>query len=222
MPAAGIGPSPADFIRTRLPLVPLSFRPDIALHQPTPKSGLIGFLASQGRTDDPPFWAYAWAGGAALALYLRDHQEIVDGRSVLDFGAGSGLVGIAAAKAGATEVLAFEPDPLGQTALALNTEANGVSITSATADADAQIVLAGDVFYDADVAARTLPTLAAHAARGATVLIGDPFRRDLPRDRIEQIGAYDVPDMGSAALVRAGIFALRPWNIGYAPAILPP
>lgn len=210
MPASGIDASPEDFIRARLTLTPLSFRSDIALYQPTPRSGLIAFLASQGRTDDPPFWAYAWAGGAALALYLRDHRQTVAGRSVLDFGAGSGLVGIAAAKAGAAAVLAFEPDPLGQTALALNAEANGVRITSANADAEADIVLAGDVFYDADVAARTLPTLAAHAARGATVLVGDPFRRDLPRDRLEQIGAYDVPDMGSAALVRAGIFALRP------------
>ena len=198
------------FIRARFVLESLPFRPDIALYLPTPQSGLIGFLDAEGHAQTPPYWAYAWAGGAALALYLRDHPERVAGRSVLDFGAGSGLVGIAAAKAGARQVMAFEPDPLGRIAAAINAEANGVELDEGTAQSPADVVLAGDVFYNADVAARTLPALRAHAQRGATVLVGDPFRRHLPLSALELLAEYEVPDMGGPAPVRAGIFALRP------------
>ena len=210
-------PRPDDFIRTRLTLAPLSFRPDIALYRPTPKSGLIAWLAQQGRADDPPYWAYAWAGGAVLALYLQDHPEIVAGKTVLDFGAGSGLVGIAASLAGAAKVWAIEPDPLAHSAMVLNAEANGVVLKSWTEPAlpHVDIILAGDVFYDATVAQRTLPILTAAAAR-STVLIGDPFRRDLPLERLDLLAEYAVPDMGGGAPVRAGVFALRPGNIGNA------
>ncbi|WIY52668.1 50S ribosomal protein L11 methyltransferase [Devosia sp. YIM 151766] len=210
MPAARVSLSPEDFIRTRLALAPLPFRPDISLYRPTPGSGLNAWLAEQGRAGVPPYWAYAWAGGAALALYLRDHPELVSGRTVLDFGAGSGLAGIAAAKAGAGRVTALEPDPLGQAAARLNAEANGVELSIGTELPKTDIVLAGDVFYTAEVAARTLPVLSQAAERGATVLIGDPFRRDLPLDHLELLAEYRVPDMGSGAPVRAGIFALRP------------
>ena len=199
--------SPKDFIRTRLTLTPLGFRPDISLYRPTPQSGLIAWLAEQGRADEPPYWAYAWAGGAALALYLRDHPELVAGKRVLDFGAGSGLVGIAAARAGA-KVLALEPDPIGRVALMLNAEANGVTLTLCEDPPEADVILAGDVFYSAAVAQRTLPVLAQLAKR-ATVLVGDPFRRDLPLDRLALSAEYDVPDMGGGAPVRAGVFSLR-------------
>jgi predicted nicotinamide N-methyase len=207
LPAAGIG-EVEDYIRTRFALEPLAFRPDISLYRPTPKSGLAAFLEARDRADEPPYWAYAWAGGAALALYLMDHPDLVRGRTVLDFGSGSGLVAIAAAKAGAT-VSAFEPDALGQVALALNANVNGLDVALADPDAPAEIVLAGDVFYDADVAKRTLPVLLAHRARGATVLIGDPYRRDLPQNAMTRVADYDVPDMGGER-VRAGVFALRP------------
>lgn len=200
--------SAEEFIRQRLVLSPLSFRPDILLYRPTPKSGLIGWLAEQDRADDPPYWAYAWAGGAVLAVYLSEHSEMVAGKTVLDFGAGGGLVGIAAAKAGAM-VMAFEPDPIGRVATRLDAEANAVEITVITEIADAEIVLAGDVFYDAAVAARTLPTLLELAGRGATVLVGDPFRRDLPARQLELIAEYEVPDFGSDLCVRAGVFSLR-------------
>lgn len=218
LPAPGVTSRAEDFIRTRLTLAPLPFRPYITLYRPTPKSGLIAWLAQQGRADDPPYWAYAWAGGAVLALYLQDHPESVAGKTVLDFGAGSGLVGIAAALAGAAEVWAIEPDPLAHSAMVLNAEANGVVLKSWTEPdlPPIDIVLAGDVFYDAAVAQRTLPILSAAAERNQ-VLIGDPFRRDLPLERLTALAEYTVPDMGGGAPVRAGVFALRPGNIGNAP-----
>lgn len=211
-----MSPSPEDYIRQRLTLAPLSFHPDISLYRPTPKSGLISFLAQRGRADDPPYWAYAWAGGAALALYLKDYPESVAGKTVLDFGAGSGLVGIAAALAGAS-VLAFEPDPLAHVAMRLNAEANDVAIASSIGPGlpEVDIILAGDVFYDASIARRTLPTLSAVAGK-TKVLVGDPFRRDLPLDHLDLIAEYTVPDMGGTAPVCAGVFILRPAHIGNA------
>jgi predicted nicotinamide N-methyase len=209
VPASRVSLSPQQFIRERLVLAPLPFRPDISLYRPTPKSGLIGWLAEQDRADTPPYWAYAWAGGAVLATYLAEHPEVVAGRSVLDFGAGGGLVAIAAARAGAT-VTAFEPDPIGRAAIALNAEANGVSIAISDAIVEAEVGLAGDVFYDADVAAATLPALTHLAAQGTRILVGDPFRRDLPLDHLELIAEYRVPDFGSDAPVRSGVFALKP------------
>ncbi len=209
LPASGINASPKNFIRQRFALEKLAFRPDIALYQPTPKSGLTRFLAEQDRADTPPYWAYPWAGGAALALYLRDCPKSVAGRSVLDFGAGSGLVGIAAAKAAAGSVFAFEPDPVGRVALELNADANHVALTLSDAHAPAEIILAGDVFYDSTVGAKTLPVLLNHAERGAKVFVGDPFRRALPLPLLDQIEEYQVPDMGGGALVRAGVFVLR-------------
>ncbi|ODT80074.1 MAG: hypothetical protein ABS76_17980 [Pelagibacterium sp. SCN 64-44] len=210
VPASGLSPAPADFIRSRLALEPLPFRPDISLYRPTPRSGLHAWLAAGGRDGAAPYWAYAWAGGAALALYLRDHPECVAGRSVLDFGAGSGLVAIAAARAGAAAVFAVEPDPVGRVAARLNAEANQVTLTLIDAMAGTDIVLAGDVFYDPAIAARTLPLLQEALASGAEVLVGDPFRRDLPHAAIQQIAEYSVPDMGSETPVPAGIFALHP------------
>lgn len=211
--------SPETFIRERLTLAPLPFRPDISLYRPTPKSGLIAWLAEQGRADDPPYWAYAWAGGAVFTLYLQEHPEIVADKSVLDFGAGSGLVGIAAALAGAAKVWTIEPDANAQSAILLNAEANGVSLTPWTEPRLPQVdlILAGDVFYDATVAQHTLPVLLAAAERSITVLVGDPFRRDLPLDHLDLVAQHTVPDMGGGAPVRAGIFALRPVNIGNAP-----
>ncbi|MHA6300244.1 class I SAM-dependent methyltransferase [Devosia sp. CAU 1758] len=201
-----------EFIRQRLTLKPLPFRPDISLYSPTPRSGLNGWLAAEGHDEAPPYWAYAWGGGAVLALYLRDHPELVLGRTVLDFGAGSGLVGIAALKAGAACAWAIETDPVGQVALRLNAEANGVDLPLWTGAEwpQADVVLAGDIFYLPEVVDRTLPILTQSAARGATVVIGDPFRRDLPLDRLKLLTEYQVPDMGSNGPVRAGIFALHP------------
>lgn len=210
--------SPADYIRKRFALAALSFRPDISLYRPTPKSGLISFLAQQGRADDPPYWAYAWAGGAVLAVHLAEHPHVVAGKIVLDFGSGSGLVGIAAAKAGAEKVWAIEPDLLAHAAMLLNAEANGVMLESWTGAGlpEVDLILAGDVFYDVAVARHTLPALLA-AATKTKILVGDPFRRDLPLDHLDLLAEYQVPDMGGGEPARAGVFALHPRNIGNAP-----
>lgn len=211
MPIAGLNQRARDFIGQRLPLRTLPFRPDMSLHTPTPQSGLIGWLAGEGLDDAAPYWAYAWGGGAALALYLHEHPEAVAGRIVLDFGAGSGLVGIAAAKAGAVKIWALDSDPIAPAALALNAEANGVSIDIWDQPhlPPADIILAGDVFYDSDVVAVTLPLLRRAAASGTTILVGDPYRKSLPLDHLSLIADYAVPDMGGGAPTRAGVFALH-------------
>lgn len=200
------------YIQTRLHLTPLAFRSDICLYRPNPQSGLTTWLAARNLADRPPYWAYSWAGGAALALYLVDHPEVVSGHTVLDLGAGSGLVGIAAAKAGAARVLAMESDPLGRIAIALNAAANGAIISLAEAPAVTQVdvVLAGDVFYDSGVRRIMLPLLEQALGAGAKVLVGDPFRTSLPLERLEELARFFVPDFGTGEVgVEAGVFALR-------------
>jgi predicted nicotinamide N-methyase len=212
VPIAGLTQRAESFIAQRLTLRALPFRPDISIYTPTPQSGLIGWLASEGLDDIPPYWAYAWGGGAALSLYLRDHPQELAGKSVLDFGAGSGLVGLAAAKAGAGQIWAMDADPVARVALQLNAAANqaGIALWELPHLPDAAIVLAGDVFYDPVIVADTLPLLETAAKRGARVLVGDPFRRSLPLDRLEPLATYQVDDMGGTAPVRAGVFALHP------------
>lgn len=146
----------------------------------------------------PPFWAFAWAGGQALARYVLDHPEIVRGQSVLDVASGSGLVAIAAMKAGATSALAIDIDAFASHAAILNAELNSVSVQTSDADpvgqpTDAQVILVGDLFYDRDLAPRVLDWLIAQQNAGKRVLIGDPGRTYLPRDKLEQIAAYDIP-----------------------------
>ena len=136
----------------------------------------------------PPFWAFAWAGGQALARYLLDHRGVVAGQRVLDFAAGSGLVGIAAAMAGAASVEACEIDEFAVEAIALNAALNGVQVAPRLGDlvgtdAGWDVVLAGDVSYQKDMAEAATAWLASLAARGADVLIGDPGRAYLARDR---------------------------------------
>jgi predicted nicotinamide N-methyase len=148
----------------------------------------------------PPFWAFAWAGGQGLARYVLDHPQIVRGKSVLDFACGSGLVGIAAAKAGAARVLAADADPHCEAAVRLNTAANAVGIDyTATdlidTDAGWDVVLAGDVFYDRELSSRLIPWFGKLVARGATVLIGDPGRAYLPKERLESLDVYEVSVM---------------------------
>jgi predicted nicotinamide N-methyase len=149
----------------------------------------------------PPFWAFAWAGGQALARYLLDHPDEVAGKRVLDFAAGSGLQAIAAAKAGAAEVTASEVDPFATAAIGLNAALNGVEIAVFEADvidsdqsdrADWDVVLAGDVFYERDLAARVEPWLRRLAGGGVVVLVGDPGRGFLPKAGLERVIAYAV------------------------------
>lgn len=147
----------------------------------------------------PPFWAFAWAGGQALARYILDHPQIVAGKRVIDFASGSGIVAIAAAKAGAAQVLAADIDPFCGAALAANAEANGVSCDFTDADLldspppPADVILAGDICYEKPLAARVLAWLGAARGAGATVLIGDPGRSYFPREGLDKLAEYQVP-----------------------------
>jgi len=146
----------------------------------------------------PPFWAFAWAGGQGLARYVLDHPDTVRGMRVLDFAAGSGLVGIAAAKAGAAAVTCADIDPFCRAAVSFNAAANGVAVGFAAddlvgTDGGWDVVLAGDVFYEKPFADRLVPWLSALAARGARVLVGDPGRAYLPKEGLERRAVYEVP-----------------------------
>ena len=146
----------------------------------------------------PPFWAFAWAGGQALARYILDNPEVVAGKRVIDFASGSGIVGIAAMKAGATDVLAADIDGFCGAALALNAQANGVAVDFTDANLldapapEADVILAGDICYEKPMADAVMAWLAAARARGATVLIGDPGRSYFPRSGLTKLAEYQV------------------------------
>ncbi|EKF61362.1 hypothetical protein QWE_02295 [Agrobacterium albertimagni AOL15] len=146
----------------------------------------------------PPFWAFAWAGGQGLARYVLDHPETVRGKRVLDFASGSGMVAIAAAKAGAAEVLAADIDPWARTAVRLNAALNDVSVDCTTEDligrsVDVDVILAGDVFYDSDFARALVTWFADMAKDGCLVLVGDPGRSYRPTEHLEPLATYEVP-----------------------------
>lgn len=147
----------------------------------------------------PPFWAFAWAGGQALARYILDNPQIVAGRRVIDFASGSGLVGIAAMKAGAASVLAADIDVFCGAALALNAAANGVEIAFTDTDLldapppAADVILAGDICYEKPLAQKVMAWLGAGRTAGATVLIGDPGRSYFPREGLVKLAEYQVP-----------------------------
>ncbi|MFN3523852.1 MAG: class I SAM-dependent methyltransferase [Phenylobacterium sp.] len=147
----------------------------------------------------PPFWAFAWAGGQALARYVLDHPAEVAGKRVVDFASGSGIVAIAALKAGAAHVLAADIDPFCAAAMALNGEANGVVADFTDQDLldapppDADVFLAGDICYEKPLAERVMAWLAAARDRGARVLIGDPGRSYFPREGLTRLAEYQVP-----------------------------
>lgn len=146
----------------------------------------------------PPFWAFAWAGGQGVARHILDHPETVLGKTVLDFASGSGLVAIAAMKAGGKSVMASDIDPFALPAIEINAAANSVSITPTLTDLIDQdhgweVVLAGDVFYEKPLADRLIPWFSKLAERGASIIVGDPGRSYLPKDRLEQLAVYTVP-----------------------------
>lgn len=168
----------------------------------------------------PPYWAFAWAGGQGLARYVLDNPGIVSGLRVLDFASGSGLVGIAAAKAGARSVLCADVDPFCAAALRLNTAANGVSAEFlgedlVGADLGWDVLLAGDVFYDRAMSARVLPWFGALADRGATVLVGDPGRTYLPKAGLAALAIYHVAV--TRALEDAEVKRTTVWRYDMAP-----
>jgi predicted nicotinamide N-methyase len=167
-----------------------------------------------------PFWAFAWAGGLGLARYVCEHPGEVRGRRVLDFATGSGLVAVAAARAGAATVAAADIDPFAEAAVAMNARANGVRIAFVRRDLldepppDADVLLAADTWYEGPLAERVLPWLRTAAARGTRVLVGDPGRRYLPDPAtagLVELARYDVHTttvLEDRALVEARVFAL--------------
>jgi predicted nicotinamide N-methyase len=214
---AGRGVDRAAFIRANLRLRPVPSVPEISLHAAHPGSNLWRLTGRSGE-GPPPYWAYVWAGGAVLARYLLDRPEGVRGRNVLDLGAGCGIVGIAAAKAGAMSVTAAEIDRNGVAAIGLNAKANGVAIEIIGGDptlgdppSGLDLVAVGDLFYAAALARRVTAFLDRCVAAGADVLVGDPGRAFLPRDRLEPVAEYAVPDFGDggAALKPSTVFSYR-------------
>jgi predicted nicotinamide N-methyase len=150
-------------------------------------------------TLPPPFWAFAWLGGQALARYVLDTPAEVAGRRVLDLATGSGLCALAAVRAGAAHVEGVDVDPVAVVAAGLNAERNGAEVVLHARDLldeplapDVDVVLAGDVFYDAAMAERVLPWLLAASRGGARVLLGDPGRHYLPRALLTELAAYDL------------------------------
>ena len=165
----------------------------------------------------PPFWAFAWLGGQAVARYVLDHVDEVAGKRVLDLATGSGLCALAARLAGAGDVLAADIDPFVEAAVGLNAAANGLAVAVTIADLlqqpppDVEVVLAGDVFYEQEMATAFGGWLHAAAAGGARVLVGDPGRHYLPRSGLTELAAYDVPttrELEGVEVKRVKVFAL--------------
>lgn len=204
------------FIAQNLQLLPVPGLDGIRLYTAHARSGL-GRLTGVG-LGKPPYWAYPWAGGLVLARHVLQHPQLVAGSRIVDLGAGSGLVGIAALRAGAAHATAIDTDPYAAACVGLNAEANAVALEIRCADIldgdppDADLILAGDVFYDAEVAARMLPFLRRCRQAGIAVLIGDPGRTPLPLARLSQVASYDVADFGTGgggSTPASGVFELR-------------
>lgn len=195
--------APADhavFIRAHTRLLPVPHAPEIRLHLADEATDL--WQKTEEELDQiglpPPFWAFAWAGGQALARYVLDNSALVRGMRTLDAASGSGLVAVAAAKAGAASVEARDIDDFAIAAIQLNAAANGVRVDAQHADSVGidegwDAIFAGDICYERDMAERMVGWLERLHGRGALVLIGDPGRSYLPRERLEALATYQVP-----------------------------
>jgi predicted nicotinamide N-methyase len=214
---------PAAFIRANTQLLRPPLVPEIALHL---ASEIVPIwrkteeeLAAAG--VPPPYWAFAWAGGQALARYVLDHPGVVRGLRVLDFASGSGLAAIAAMKAGAANVIASEIDDFAVAAIALNAGVNTVEIESVNADIVGRdngwdVVLAGDVCYEREMSDRVFDWLKRLQARGATVLIGDPKRNYLPKSNLSEVAAYDVEttrELEDREVRRTKVWSVSGWSL---------
>ena len=211
---------PENFIRANTRLRPVPLVPEIAI-----------FVADEAvplwqKTEEelneaglpPPFWAFAWAGGQALARYVLDHAELVVGKRVLDLASGSGLVGIAAMKAGAREVTAVDIDRFAGVAAYINAAENAVALEICADDllrnaGDTQwdAILAGDIFYERDTAELAFAFLARQARDGASILIGDPGRSYLPKDKLKHLAEYRVPvtrELEDAEIKRTSVWTI--------------
>ncbi|HZW15437.1 MAG TPA: methyltransferase [Brevundimonas sp.] len=212
-------PDPPAFILANTRLQPVPHAPEISLwlaDEVTPlwrlteeELGEIGL--------PPPFWAFAWAGGQGLARWLLDNPSEVAGKRVLDFAAGSGLVGVAAMKAGAASVVCADIDPFCAAAVALNADANGVTLDFTAADLlgapppEVEVICAGDVCYERPMTDRVLAWLAQAKANGTSVLIGDPGRTYFPREGLTFLAEYRVPttrELEDQEVKRSSVWAL--------------
>ena len=207
------------FVLANSTLRPVPLVPEVSLHLADDAFSLWEQVERElGQPDQPPpFWAFAWPGGLALARFLLDHPEHVAGRRVLDLGSGSGLIAVAALLAGASSAHASELDPFAAASIGLNAAANGVSV-AITGDVlggageGADVVLAGDIWYERRLAERAADLLGRASARGAGVLVGDIGRAFLPRALMREVAAYDVPviaELEDADVKRVLILTLR-------------
>jgi predicted nicotinamide N-methyase len=209
-------PVPESFVRDHTCPVRPALVPEVVLQVASDVVALWEAIEEERGTapTEPPFWAAAWPGGQALARHVLDVPETVAGRSVLDLGSGSGLVAVAAALAGAREVVASEIDPFGHAAIAVNAAANGIAPVAAVGDVLGEpppavdVVLAGDVCYDRVMSERVLPWLEAARARGAEIYLGDPGRPYVPTDRLEAVATFDVPDTEGPQVRRTTVWRL--------------
>ena len=211
----------AAFIRANTMLRPVPLVPEISIYVADEAVPLWHKteeeIGEQGLP--PPFWAFAWAGGQALARHILDHPQIVRGKTVLDLASGSGLVGIAAIKAGAAAVTVADIDEFALSAARLNAAHNNVALATVVGDLlDGEnrqrwdVILAGDIFYERDTAARAFNFLNRNAARGTVVLIGDPGRSYLPREKLHKIADYSVPvtrELEDTEIKQTAVWMLR-------------
>jgi len=207
--------NPADFIRANTELLSPPLVPEVRLHLATEMVPL--WRKSEEELEamgvPPPYWAFAWAGGQALARYVLDNPETVRGKSILDLGSGSGLVGIAAMKAGARSVLGADIDKYAGAALALNAQANGVAVDATTDDLIGRdgawdIILVGDLCYERPLAEKLLVWL---SARKGAALLGDPGRSYFPKAGVERLALYNVQvtrDLEDREIRETGVYRL--------------
>jgi len=209
--------TPEDFITANARLIAPPLVPEIRLHLATEVVPLWRAteeeLAKEG--VPPPYWAFAWAGGQALARYVLDHPSLVQGKRVLDIGAGSGLVALAAAKAGAATVLAADIDAFACAAIRLNAAANNCVVAVTQDDVIGtngawDVILVGDLFYERPLAERLLAWL---APLSAVALLGDPGRNYFPKTDVEKLANYSVQttrDLEDREIRETGVYRLLP------------
>jgi predicted nicotinamide N-methyase len=192
-------------------LLPVPLAPEISLHLVDAPVGLFDLTGGEFHSDTPPpFWAFVWAGGQALARYLLDHPEEAAGRRVLDVATGSGVAAIAAARCGAALVAATDIDPAAVAAAHRNAAANGFALTDELEQPE--LVLAGDVFYSPAVAPQISAQLRAFRRNGASVLVGDPGRGYFPERLFELVTEYVVPvpeSLEETGELRTGVWRMR-------------
>ena len=208
------------FIRQETRVLPVPHAPALHLHLADDATALWQRTEEQLAEIGlpPPYWAFAWAGGQALARHVLDHPDTVAGRAVLDLGSGSGLVAIAAMRAGAARAVANDIDAFAQAAITLNAALNGVAVAVVGDDlldgdgGDAETVLVGDLCYERPLAQRVTDFLLRARAAGKAILLGDPGRTYLPKDRLVQLAEYSVPTtraLEDAEIKRTSVWTLR-------------